>query len=217
MVRHPSELGPFIEATNLDPNATHDEIRDLVRDAVRQRVAAVCVFPFWVPLVVDPLLQANIPVATVVSWPYGLDVLNTKLSAMELAAMAGVQEINFVVNPTYLVNRDWVRVEDEIRRAVQHLPHLRVKAVINTARLTTRQIQLAMQCAQNAVADFLGLTSDGDIPARDDIQIAHQVTYGVVEVLASGNYIHNLSAMRAVNTGAARISSQFPSRLVGVP
>lgn len=216
MPRHPSELGPFIEATNLDPAATHDDIRALVRDAIRVRVAAVCVFPFWVPLVVDPLLQMDIPAATVVSWPHGLDALDTKLGAMELAAMAGVQEANVVLNPVYLANRDWVRVEEEVRRVVQHLPQIKVKVLFNAGRVSTRQIRQVVQAAENTAADFVGLFADSDMPAREDLEAAYLAT-SRVEILAAGNYTHNLSALRAVNVGAARISSQFPSRLVGMP
>lgn len=216
MPRHPSELGPFIEATNLDPGATHDEIRALVRQAVRERVAAVCVFPFWVPLVVDPLSQADIPIATVVSWPHGLDCLDTKLGAMEVAALTGVGEINVVLNPVYVVNHDWVRVEEEMRRLAQHLPHLTIKVLLNTARLSYVLLRLAVQTADHAAADFLGLFADGPMPSNDDIQTA-ALTASSVKILAGGSYSHNLAALRAVNAGASRISSQFPSRLVGTP
>lgn len=216
MPRHPSEMGPYIEATNLDPAATHDDIRALVRDAIRVRAAAVCVFPFWLPLVVDPLSQMDIPVATVVSWPHGLDSLDTKRGSMELAAMAGVKEVNVVLNPVYVANRDWTRVEDEIRRLAQHLPHLKVKVLLNAARVSTRQIRQVVQAAESGVADFVGLFADGDMPAREDVEAAYQAT-ARVEILAAGNYTHNLSALRALNVGAARISSQFPLRLTGTP
>lgn len=214
MLRHPSELGPFIEATNLDPAATHDDIRALVHDAIRVRVAAVCVFPYWLPLVVDPLSQMDIPVATVVSWPHGLDALDTKLGSMELAATAGVQEVNVVLNPVYVANRDWVRVEEEMRRIILHLPHIQVKMLLNAARVSTRQIRQVVQAAENSAADFVGLFADSDMPAREDVETAYLAT-ARVKILAAGNYTHILYALRAVNVGAARISSQFPSRLVG--
>lgn len=117
----------------------------------------------------------------------------------------------------YVGGYHWYRVEEEMRRLVDHLHHLTVKVVVNCAPMTSTQISALMLAAGNAEVDFVALHADGDIPARDDIQAAYYAAPGNVKVMAAGRYTHNLAALRAVNAGAVRISSPAPARLVGTP
>lgn len=217
MPRYPSELGPFIEATLLNPHAGHVEIRAFVQEAIRHRVAAVCVLPYWLPLVTDLVAPHNIPVATVVSYPHGLEHLRSKLGMVQVAADLGANEVNVYLNPVHVDSRSWNLVREEMVRLVEYLPHLTIKAVVNCANLMSSQFSTLMAEAHNAQVDYVAIHANGDIPQRDDIQNAYYAAPGQVRVMALGNYLGNLAALRAVNSGASRISTQFPARLIGTP
>lgn len=215
MPSHPSELGPYLEATNLDPNATHQEIRVLANDAIRYQVAAVCVYPYWVPLVVDVVAPYNISVSTVVSYPHGLDSLDSKLAQLNAAEEEGAKEATVILNPVRLNVRDWQRVAQEAQTL--HLNSgLMVKVGVNASRLSVSGVQSAARYLSDVEVSYLALYSDSEHPTIDDLRAALQILIGTqTDLLAMGNYTNNLAALRAVNAGARRISTQFPARLVG--
>lgn len=78
------ELAKYIEHTNLKPDATVDDIKKLVEEAIQYGFFGVCVNPIYVKLAKSLILESgkDIKVICVVNFPWGqikLTQLLTKL------------------------------------------------------------------------------------------------------------------------------------------
>lgn len=88
----------FLDLTSLNDGDDDAAILQLCRKAVTPagRVAAVCVFPRFVPIASNALATSSIKVATVVNFPRGEDDLQAVVATTEQAIRAGADEIDLV-------------------------------------------------------------------------------------------------------------------------
>lgn len=161
-----SNLARFIDHTMLKPEATEEEIRGLVSQAVEHRFASVCVNGRWVALVAQLLHEAGADVGeqavrtcAVVGFPLGAS--KTSIKAMEAvsAVKDGAQEIDMVIALDALLtgHLEAARADVfEVVRAARAVwrPAV-IKVILETAVLTEAQTVLGCQAACQAGADFV--------------------------------------------------------------
>src|SRR3954465_3501020 len=92
------EVGEKGAHTLLKPDATHDDVRRLCREAAHYHFAAVCVLPCYVRLAAKELRGTDVKVATVVSFPFGADTTAVKAAAVRDAIVGGASELDVVMN-----------------------------------------------------------------------------------------------------------------------
>ncbi len=73
-----SDFGRHIDHTLLRPIATVDDIRRLCAEAIDYAMAAVCIFPSYVPLARELLKGTRIKLATVIAFPFGVTFTEIK-------------------------------------------------------------------------------------------------------------------------------------------
>ena len=76
-------LNRFIEYTNLRPNIKEQEITKLVRTAMDYKFRGVCLPPFWVKKAKRDLGNSHVLLVTVVGFPLGYNMTETKLEEMK--------------------------------------------------------------------------------------------------------------------------------------
>ena len=89
----------LIDLTNLDETCTEDDVLKLCQQAQTSHgnVAAVCVWPRFVPTAVEALKGTGIEVATVVNFPGGDIPIDDVLASTAFAVSAGADEIDLVL------------------------------------------------------------------------------------------------------------------------
>jgi len=195
----------------LKPDATFDQITKLCQEAREFGFASVCVNPCYVRHSAGLLRGSSVKVCTVIGFPLGANVTETKALEARRAIREGATEVDMVINVGALKSGDDCLVEHDIRSVVQvaHEYDVTCKVIIETALLTDDEKVRACQAAKNAGADFVktstGFSKGGATVAY--IALMRRVVGPELGVKASGG-VKNIDDARAmVEAGATRIGA----------
>lgn len=201
-------LIPLLDLTNLNEQATEADIQLLCKKAQQEiPVAAVCIYPLFISLAKECLMNTNIAVATVVNFPRGLDSLTDVLADIHLALRAGADEIDVVLN--YQASPRDIQIFLASCRAACPEP-TKLKIILETGALTPRQIAQFSQFAIDADVDFLK-TSTGKIPVGATLEAAEMMLKAIRDsgkktgFKASGGIRQVEQAMAYVNLAEDRM------------
>jgi deoxyribose-phosphate aldolase len=157
-----------LDLTNLDDACDAAAIDTLCRRAQTRHgsVAAVCIWPRFVPQAKVALARTGIRIATVVNFPSGDAPAATGADEARAALADGADEIDMVVPWRALKAGD----ADAVTRAVEVVKEAcgpaTLKAILETGELTdSALIGLAAEYALEGSADFLK-TSTGKVPVN---------------------------------------------------
>ena len=137
----------------------HDEFPGL------PTVAAVCVYPNFVKIAVNTLMDSPIKVASVATaFPSGHSSLDVKIADTKMAVDAGAHEVDMVISRGKFHMGDFGFVYDEIAAIKQACgTSVRLKVILETGELgNLDNVRLASDIAIAAGADFIK-TSTGKI------------------------------------------------------
>ena len=96
----------YIDHTLLKPEATRDQITQLCREADQYKFASVCVNPTNVKLCAELLKNSSAKVCSVIGFPLGASLPETKAFETENALKDGAVEIDMVINIGALKDRN---------------------------------------------------------------------------------------------------------------
>jgi deoxyribose-phosphate aldolase len=226
--RSAGELARFIDHTLLAPEATHDEVLSVCREAVGWNVAAVCISPSWLPLPPGTLTTStgvNVALCTVVGFPSGAHVAAMKAREAALAVECGADEVDMVVNLGLVRDARWVEVQAEVgavRSAVDAVRHgVRVKVICESAALSDHELRATCNAAVAGGADFVktstGFHKAGGATERA-VAIMRETVGDGIGVKASGGIRTTSTALAMIAAGATRIgASSTREILAGMP
>lgn len=206
-----SDVARLIDHTQLKPETTRDQIRQLCAEAREFEFASVCVNPFWVPFCADLLAGSPVEVCTVIGFPLGANRTKTKVAETEEACRNGATEIDMVINIGALKGDELEVVADDIAAVAEaaHAKDAIVKTIIEAALLTDEEKVEACTAAKSVGADFVK-TSTGFGPGGatvHDVALMRRVVGADVGVKAAGG-VHNFEeARQMVDAGATRIGA----------
>ncbi|HVP47899.1 MAG TPA: deoxyribose-phosphate aldolase [Bryobacteraceae bacterium] len=208
----------LIDHTLLRPEATRDDILRVCREARQYGFAAVCINPFWVPLVARELSGTPVNVATVAGFPLGATSTESKMSETAAALKVGAREIDMVLNVGALRSGDLDTVKHDIESiaGLCHEAGAIVKVILETALLDDHQKAVACTLARMAGADFVK-TSTGFGPAgatTHDVALMRQVVGPEMGVKAAGGIRTLEDLRRMVAAGANRIGASSSVAIV---
>jgi len=127
-------------------------------------IAAICVYPNFIPLVKEKLTVKNVRIAAVAgSFPTSQTFRSIKISECKMALEAGADEIDIVMNVGAFLAKDYETTADEIREIKAAVGEKHLKVIIESGLLgDNEQIFRASLIAMDAGADFIK-TSTGKI------------------------------------------------------
>jgi deoxyribose-phosphate aldolase len=208
-----AELARTIDHTLLGPTATRAEVRTLCDEAVRLRVAAVCVNPCHVALARECIEGPDVKVCAVIGFPHGMTTSETKAFESRQAIEDGADELDMVVNIGALKDGDYAGLEDDIRvvcEAAAEAPRaITVKTILETALLTDEEKTIAAKAAVAAGADFVK-TSTGFGPGGatvEDVALLRRTVGARAGVKAAGGIRDAKTALAMIAAGADRIGA----------
>ena len=203
------KINALIDHTILKQDANQQDIIKLCDEAVKFGFAAVCINPIYVKLASNRLSGTNVKVCTVVGFPLGANTTETKAFETKQAVSNGADEIDMVINISYLKDGYEDRIVEDIAEVVKASDGKTVKVIIETALLSEQEKILACRCAVKAGAHFVktstGFAKKG--AALDDIKLMRKVVGEEFGVKASGGIKTLEDAVNMVQAGANRIGT----------
>ena len=109
------ELAKMIDHSLLHPTMTDAELEAGCRLAAENKVASVCIKPYFVARAVELLHGSGVLVGAVIGFPHGNSCTESKRYETELACRDGAAEIDMVINVGKALSGDW----DYVQRDVQ--------------------------------------------------------------------------------------------------
>jgi deoxyribose-phosphate aldolase len=205
-------LASYIDYTLLRPGCQRAEIEALCQTAVERGYAAVCVPPYYVSdarRFIPP--ESPVRIATVVGFPHGMHLTETKYTEASLALQSGAQELDMVLNLAAYFSGDKPYVQAELTTlselAEKHQAILKV--ILETAYLSDKQVrELCEVCAEagvHYVKTSTGFASKG--AEIETVRLMRAVLPPHVKVKASGGIRTAEAAWAFIEAGADRIGT----------
>lgn len=232
-----SSLAELIDHTLLKPEAGADEIARLCDEAVRLGLGTVCVNGQWVVAAarrlsgtasrrvsgassIAAVLTAadtleipsisRVRLAAVVGFPLGATGPRVKAAETLMAVADGATEIDVVQSLGWARDGAWKLLESELRAVVESAQGHVVKVILETAALSTVEIEESCQAAVAAGAMFVktstGFHARGGATLEAVAQMRRCVGDGI-GVKASGGVRTADDAVRMLFAGADRIGT----------
>ncbi len=212
-----AEIAAIIDHTLLTPEATGAQVADIIAQADRLGVCAVCVSPSRLPVRVPE----GLALATVCGFPSGAHTGAVKAAEAADAVARGADEIDMVVNLGLVKEGDADGVEADIRAVRRACEGALLKVIIESAALTDAEIVACCRAAEAAGADFVK-TSTGFHPAGGAtvgaVGLMRATVGDRLGVKASGGIRTAADALAMVAAGASRLGvSASLAVLEGLP
>ena len=150
-------VAPYIDHTILRPTTVPDDVIKLCNEALHYKFAAVCVPPPFIKMSRKLLEGSEIKVATVIGFPFGYSDTAAKLAEVIQAVEDGADELDIVVNISYIKSGLLKELETEMKQLIPpvHENGKIVKVIIETGILTDEEIITCCRIYSKLGADFV--------------------------------------------------------------
>ncbi len=165
----------MVDLTTLEGADTPGKVRALSAKAMRPdpdnpdcpHVAAVCVYPRMVPVVVAEVAGSGVHVASVASgFPSGQVPLQVKLDDTRAAVADGADEIDMVIDRGAFLSGRYLEVYEQIVAIKEASGRAHLKVILETGELATYDnVRRASWLAMIAGADFIKTSTGKVVPA----------------------------------------------------
>ena len=200
-----SQVAHMVDHTLLKPESTPQQVADLAAEAARLGAYSICVSPNQLPVDVPE----GVKVATVCGFPSGAHHCEVKAAEAARSLRDGADEVDMVVNLSFVKSGAWDDVEADIRAVREACPKpVVLKVIIESATLSDAEIVHCCEAAERAGADFVK-TSTGFHPAggasEHAVALMAKTVGGRLGVKASGGIRTADAALAMIAAGATRL------------
>lgn len=214
-------LASFIDHTLLRPDATEAAVRRLIAEAAEHRFASVCIPPVYVPLAAEGLRGTGVHTGTVIGFPLGYVHPAVRLAESRQAVADGAEELDTVLDVSWLKSGDDRRVLDDLAAWVEGIRQERsgllLKVILETALLSDDEKVRGARLVVAAGADFVktstGFSKGG--ATVEDVALLARTVEGRAGVKASGGIRDAATARAMIAAGATRLGTSSGVAIVG--
>ena len=205
-------INNYIEHTCLKPDATISDIEKIVKEAKEYNFFGICVNPNYVELAHNLLKETQIKLVSVVNFPLANNTSDMTKYQIERVLEFGADEIDTVVNISALKNKDYKKVEDDLKITRNTCLNHNLKVILETDLLTKEEIKIASEISAQIGANFVktstGFVKNGVGAKVEDVELMKKtvLSYGV-GVKASGGIKNYTQAINLINAGADRLGT----------
>ena len=211
-------LAKFFDHTNLKPTADRKAIEKLCEEAKQYGFASVMVNSAHTALCRELIGDAPILVGTVAGFPLGQMSVDAKVFEARTAIADGADEIDYVVNLSYVKNGEWDRVREEMERITSACHRLGAgcKVILETCFLEKAEIVRLCEIAREVKPDFVktstGFGTGG--ATVEDVRLMKETVGDAVKVKASGGIRDWASCKAMIEAGAERIGASAGKQIL---
>lgn len=208
------EILSHVDHTLLAPDATWAQIKEILDDAIKYKTASACIPPSFVKRAVE-YVSGKAKICTVIGFPNGYDLTETKLYEAISAIKDGADEIDMVINIGDLKDKRYLQIEDEIKKIKGACGSKTLKVIIETCLLTEDEKVKMCEIVTAAKADFIktstGFSTGG--ATREDIMLFSKHIGKDVKMKAAGGIKTLEDAEDFLKLGCERLGT---SRIVAI-
>jgi deoxyribose-phosphate aldolase len=200
---------PYIDHTLLRPDALPREIDTLCAEAEKHGFASVCVNPLFIKSAASAL--KSVPACSVIGFPLGSHLTQTKVSECVEAICDGASEIDMVIAQGLLKAGLYAEVENDIAAVVVACRNhgALLKVIQENCNLTDEEKVIACLLSKHAGAEYVktstGFGSGG--ATEHDVRLMRSVVGPHLGVKAAGGIRDRATAQAMLRAGADRIGS----------
>ena len=208
------EVLKYVDHTLLNQDATWEDIKTLLDDAMYYKTASACIPPYFVKRAKD-YVKDQLPICTVIGFPNGYNTTAVKVFETEDAIKNGADEIDMVINIGWAKEKKFGLIKEEIEAIKKVCGDKILKVIIETCLLTDEEKKEMCKIVTEAGADFIK-TSTGFSTAgatREDIKLFSENIGENVKMKAAGGIASLTDAEDFLKLGAQRLGT---SRIVSI-
>ncbi len=206
------EILSICDHTLLAPEATTEQIIEILDDAMNYGCASACIPASYVKMASN-YVHGKLPICTVIGFPNGYSTTKTKVYETKDAIENGANEIDMVINVGMLKDQRYDELADEIKKIKEACGNHILKVIIETCLLTDEEIIRMCEIVTDARADYIktstGFNKTGATFEAVALMKAHVGPN--VKVKAAGGISSFEDAEKFMELGASRLGT---SRLV---
>ena len=210
------DYNKLIDHTNLKQDAQESDIIKLCDEAKEHHFASVCVNPNYVSLCKERLAGSDVKVCTVIGFPLGQTTTTAKIDETKDAIFEGADEIDMVINVSWIKDKRYDKVLYEIQRLKRYCHDRILKVILETCLLSDEEIVKACEIAKEAGADFVktstGFSKGG--ATVHAVELMRKTVGPDMGVKASGGIKTKEDMIKMVEAGASRIGTSSGVELV---
>ncbi len=215
-------LNKFIEHTLLKPDATEEQIKKLVQEAIDYDFLGVCININYIKYV-KTLLESNnsnkIKIVTVVNFPLANNTIDIIQFQTQKALELGADEIDTVLNIAEIKNKNYKKAAQDIKKTKEICKDNTLKVILETDLLTKEEIAIACKCAVEGCADFVktstGFVKNGAGAKVEDVELMYKtVSPYNLQVKASGGIKTFEYANKLIKAGATRLGTSSGTDII---
>ena len=130
----------------------------------------------------------------------------------EMSLKLGADEIDTVLNISALKNKNYKKVEEDIKKTKEICPENNLKVILETDLLTKEEIAIACKCAIEGGANFVktstGFVKNGIGATVENIKLMYEAVKSAgLSVKASGGIKDFQTAQALIEAGATRLGT----------
>jgi len=217
-IKNPKDIAPLIDHTLLKATANSEQIETLCKEANTYQFASVCINPVFVPLASTILKDSPVKVCTVIGFPLGANLIETKKNEAIDCLKAGAKELDMVINISKLIEKDYDYINREISTIMASLSSdIIFKLIIETCYLSDETIIDICNIAVNNGVHFVKTsTGFGSSGANTKVVTLMKKTVGEnAKIKASGGIRDFETAISMIKCGATRLGTSSGIKIIG--
>ncbi len=210
-----NEILRHCDHTLLAVDAKLEDIYALCDDAIKYNTASVCIPPCYVKAAKE-YVGDKMRVCTVIGFPNGYNTLRTKMYETKDAIKNGADEIDMVINVSFLKSRNFTAIRNEIRALRKICKDKVLKVIIETCLLDRSEKIKLCKYVTTLGADYIK-TSTGFSKAgatKEDIILFKKFIGPEVKMKAAGGIRTIEDAWDYLNLGCDRLGTSSIVKIV---
>ena len=148
------EILSKVDHTLLRVDATFDEVKALIDEAVENETASVCIAPSFVERAKE-YACGKVKICTVIGFPNGYSTTLTKMVETADAVENGADEIDMVINIGDLKEKNYEAIEKDIKAVRRACEGKILKVIIETCLLTDEEKIKMCEIVSASGADYI--------------------------------------------------------------
>ncbi len=209
----------YIEHTLLKQDATEQDFINLFEEAKKYNFLGVCINPCYVKPAKEYLKNTDVKIVTVVGFPLGANKTDVKVYETKCAIEDGADEIDMVINVTWLKDKKYDFIVNEIKKIKEAAGSHILKVILETDLLTKEEIKKACELCIEARADIVktstGFVKNGVGAKEEDVKLMYDTVspFGL-KVKASGGIRDRETAEKLIKAGAQRLGTSSGVKII---
>ncbi len=200
--------------TLLGQGATKEQIKELLDDGIKYKVASCCIPPCYVKFAKE-YCKNKLKICTVIGFPNGNSTTKTKIYETIDALNDGADEIDMVINIGMLKAKNYDYVLEEIKLIKEVCKKHILKVIIETCLLSEEEKIKMCEIVTKSGADYIktstGFSTNG--ATFSDIELFSKHVGENVKIKAAGGISSIEDAIKFILLGADRLGT---SRIVKI-